>query len=543
MPDTPSTPIKALQRQLSDKLEVPSASCAVVSPHGQDRLRRVLSIQSHVVHGYVGNRAAVFPLQLLGFEVDVINSVQFCCHTGYPKFTGTKLDGDNLRDLVDGLEMNGVLNHSHLLTGYIGTASFLREVVALRQRMPPGCRYICDPVMGDNGKFYVSEELVDVYRTEVLPHVTVLTPNQFEAELLTQMKIVDMATAAAVCDELHARGPKTVVITTLDINEATRDGQCIGMMVSEEGRPKWLLRAPFITGGPFTGTGDLTSAMVLAWTQFHPHELPLALEKCVGVLQGVIRRTVQTDAARELGGLRVPPELRIIECKRAIESPAIGPRCCLATARVFRGVVFDMDGTLTLPFQIDFARMRQRVGVPPAADIVAFLREKHAGDESALAEAMAIVEEEELLAFRPPRLQPGVRECIERLRKLKVPLAIFTRNAQACVDAFLQHSGLPVDAFSPVLTRDSPLRNKPSPDPVVHCYTAWGVEAASVLVVGDSLDDMSSGRAAGCPTVAILRPNTDSLEEAAQVALQENSMVKASDFAISELAALERFFP
>jgi len=354
----------------------------------------------------VGNRAAVFPLQLLGFEVDVVNSVQFCCHTGYPNFTGTKLDGDNLRGLVDGLETNGVLNHAHLLTGYIGTASFLREVVALRQKLPPDCRYICDPVMGDHGKLYVAEELVDVYRTEVLPHVTVLSPNQFEAELLAQSKIQDLSTAAAVCDALHSLGPKTVVITTLDVPEATRGGEFVAMMVSEQGCNKWLLRCPLISGGPFTGTGDLTSAMLLAWTQFHPHELSLAVEKCAAVLQGVIRRTVQTDAARQVGGKRVPPELRIIESKRTIEAPTLGPRCCLATPRVFRGVIFDMDGTLTLPFQINFDRMRQRVGASSGEGIVEFLRDKHAGDEESFAEGMRIVDEEERLAFQPPLLQP-----------------------------------------------------------------------------------------------------------------------------------------
>lgn len=93
--------------------------------------RRVLSVQSHVVHGYVGNKSAVFPLQLLGFEVDAVNSVQFCCHTGYPKFGGQVLDGDALWSLVAGLEENGLVagGYSHLLTGYIGSATFLRTVL------------------------------------------------------------------------------------------------------------------------------------------------------------------------------------------------------------------------------------------------------------------------------------------------------------------------------------------------------------------------------------------------------------------------------
>jgi len=92
---------------------------------------RVLSIQSHVVHGYVGNKAAVFPLQLLGFDVDVINSVQFSNHTGYQKsWEGDVLNGEQLGSLLDGLERNELLrNTGHLLTGYIGSESFLRVVI------------------------------------------------------------------------------------------------------------------------------------------------------------------------------------------------------------------------------------------------------------------------------------------------------------------------------------------------------------------------------------------------------------------------------
>jgi pyridoxine kinase len=106
---------------------------------------RVLSIQSHVVHGYVGNKSASFPLQLLGFDVDPINSVQFSNHTGYKSFKGQRLNGNELWELVEGLDANDLLHYSHLLTGlclrslsiestdrnsgYIGTTSFLETVL------------------------------------------------------------------------------------------------------------------------------------------------------------------------------------------------------------------------------------------------------------------------------------------------------------------------------------------------------------------------------------------------------------------------------
>jgi pyridoxine kinase len=101
--------------------------------------KRVLSVQSHVVSGYVGNKAAVFPLQLLGFDVSPINTVQFSNHTGYPTRTGTVMNGQELADIVDGLHANGLLHHhAHLLTGFIGSESFLQGIISLLQRMRAG---------------------------------------------------------------------------------------------------------------------------------------------------------------------------------------------------------------------------------------------------------------------------------------------------------------------------------------------------------------------------------------------------------------------
>ncbi|KNC82911.1 pyridoxal kinase [Sphaeroforma arctica JP610] len=93
------------------------------------RAKRVLSIQSHVVSGYVGNKAATFPLQLLGYETDCVNSVNFSNHTGYQSWKGTAMNGNELSDLIEGLTKNDLGAYDFLLTGYIGSESFLRQVV------------------------------------------------------------------------------------------------------------------------------------------------------------------------------------------------------------------------------------------------------------------------------------------------------------------------------------------------------------------------------------------------------------------------------
>ncbi|MBN3321602.1 PDXK kinase, partial [Atractosteus spatula] len=119
---------------------------------------RVLSIQSHVVRGYVGNKSASFPLQVLGFEVDSINSVQFSNHTGYAHWKGQVLTADELHVLYEGLKLNNVNHYDYVLTGYTRDTSFLEMVVDIVQelkRQNPNLVYVCDPVLGDHGSMKV----------------------------------------------------------------------------------------------------------------------------------------------------------------------------------------------------------------------------------------------------------------------------------------------------------------------------------------------------------------------------------------------------
>lgn len=204
--------------------------------------KRVLSVQSHVVSGYVGNKAAVFPLQLLGFEVDPINTVQFSNHTGYPHRTGTVMNGEELADVVDGLQANGLLSaHSHLLTGYIGSESCLKGIVQLLKKMRAGgpsvrhgthslpafsrvcsCNQafllhlklvhaVCDPVLGDDGRLYVPKALIQAYTDFILPNASLLTPNQFELQLLSGKNVTSIADGMEACKVLHELGTESVV--------------------------------------------------------------------------------------------------------------------------------------------------------------------------------------------------------------------------------------------------------------------------------------------------------------------------------------------
>lgn len=289
-------------------------------------LCRVLSIQSHVVSGYVGNDSATFPLQVLGFDVDTINSVQLSNHTGYDHVKGQVLDANELKVLFDGLKLNKLHHFSHLLTGYVGSKSFLEEVLQvvhdLRQANP-NLVFVCDPVMGDAGKFYVPEELLPVYRDQLLPLADIITPNQFEAELLTGMKITNESEAFKAMKILHDRGTETVVITSSELGDSKT---LIALGSSVNGNKKCIRMEIPKVDAIFTGTGDLFASVLLAWLYRHPDDLARACEATVSTVQAVLKRTL-AHAQRLAGEGNKPTagqiELRLVQSLADIRNPNI----------------------------------------------------------------------------------------------------------------------------------------------------------------------------------------------------------------------------
>ena len=306
---------------------------------------RVLSIQSHVVHGYVGNKVATFAIQSLGIDVDPILSVHFSNHTGYQhRPTGQVLQGEELTKLKQGLETNGILDnvaYSHLLTGYIGSLSFLEAVLdvlsSLRSRNPD-LIYVCDPVLGDHGNLYVPEALVECYKTKVISHASVLTPNQFECELLSGVSIKTRADAIAATNVLHKCGITTVIITSLEYAEnqhkshSSTSATCCTVLTvfashvvrPEEAREEdggnlheWYELSMPKREGTFTGTGDLSAALLLAWLHRYPGNISQAIEKTMGTLHAVLERTINEGVG--IGG--APPEIKLIQSHNDIVHP------------------------------------------------------------------------------------------------------------------------------------------------------------------------------------------------------------------------------
>ncbi|CAF4903835.1 pyridoxal kinase [Pieris napi] len=283
---------------------------------------RVLSIQSHVVHGYVGNKSAVFPLQVLGLEVDAINTVQFSTHTGYKDIKGTILQNEDMEELINGLVLNDVDYYTHFLTGYSRSPESLKKIAQIIKNLRvknPDLVYVCDPVMGDNGKLYVPESILPVYRDDVVPLADILTPNQFEAELLTGLTMKDLDGAVKVIQALHNKGVKTVVLSSTDLGD---ENNMIAIASNKD--CCYQVQIPKVDA-TFTGTGDLFAALFLAWSYRTKNNLKLTLEQTIATLQAIVKDTY--DNARRIQPTgKIPPkliELRLIQNKQIIEEPKI----------------------------------------------------------------------------------------------------------------------------------------------------------------------------------------------------------------------------
>ena len=175
-------------------------------------LAPILSIQSHVVYGHVGNSAAVFPLQRLGREVWPLMTVQFSSHTGYAGWRGRAFDAAMIDDCVSGLQAIGVLSRcAGLLTGYLGKAEIGEAALRALERLRAAngeAAYACDPVIGDVGRgSYVAAGVGEFFRDRALPAATIATPNAFELEWLTGERAHDLQTARRAIAAL--RGART----------------------------------------------------------------------------------------------------------------------------------------------------------------------------------------------------------------------------------------------------------------------------------------------------------------------------------------------
>ena len=186
---------------------------------------KVLSIQSHVAYGHVGNSAAVFPLQRLGHEVWPVLTVNFSNHTGYGAWRGPLIPADDVREVIVGIEERGAFaSCDAILSGYQGSpeiADVIVDAVARVKAANPAATYTCDPVMGNaTSGCFVNPAIPPKYRSTIIPVADVLTPNQFELGFITDRETLSDASALddilSAVDEVRGLGPSTVLVTSVD---------------------------------------------------------------------------------------------------------------------------------------------------------------------------------------------------------------------------------------------------------------------------------------------------------------------------------------
>jgi len=256
----------------------------------------ILSIQSHVAYGHVGNAAAVFPMQRLGVEVWPIHTVQFSNHTGYGAWTGRVFDGATIAELVEGIAHRGVLAQCDgVLSGYMGSAEIGAAILAAVARVRetnPGALYCCDPVIGDVGRgVFVRPGIPEFMRGKALPAADIVTPNQFELDFLSGLATGTLAQAKEAVAAVQRLGPRVVLVTSLHTAETPADA--IDLLAGEGGA-FWRLRTPRLSL-EVNGAGDAIAALFLVHYA-RSRSAATALGEAAASVYGLLRRTAEAGS-------------------------------------------------------------------------------------------------------------------------------------------------------------------------------------------------------------------------------------------------------
>ncbi|MEV0900790.1 pyridoxal kinase PdxY [Actinoplanes sp. NPDC049802] len=252
---------------------------------------KVLSIQSAVAHGHVGNSAAVFPLQRLGVEVVPVPTVNFSNHTGYGAWRGPLLPPSDVAEIILGVEERGVFPRiDAVLSGYQGGAGIADVIIDAVRRVKaanPSAVYACDPVMGNaKSGCFVAPEIPALLRDRVVPVADIITPNQFELGFLTGTEPAGIESTLESADLARGMGPSTVLVTSVE--RPDREQGTIEML-AVDATGAWIVTTPHL---PFkaNGSGDVTAALFTAH-YVKTKDAPVALERTASSVYDLIDLT------------------------------------------------------------------------------------------------------------------------------------------------------------------------------------------------------------------------------------------------------------
>lgn len=274
---------------------------------------KVLSIQSAVAYGHVGNSAAVFPLQRIGVEVLPVYTVNFSNHTGYGAWRGPLISPADVADVITGIEERGVFGEIDVvLSGYQGgegIADVIIDAVARVKKANPDAVYACDPVMGNaKSGCFVAPAIPELLRERVVPVADILTPNQFELGFLTGTEPGSIDSTLESADLVRARGPRTVLVTSVE--RPDREPDTIEMMVVDDGGA-WIVQTPLIPMKA-NGSGDVTAALFTAHYR-RSGDAADALARTASSVFDLLSNTYESGSR----------ELRLVESQEAYAHPRL----------------------------------------------------------------------------------------------------------------------------------------------------------------------------------------------------------------------------
>ena len=260
---------------------------------------KILSIQSAVAYGHVGNSAAVFPLQRIGVEVLPVYTVNFSNHTGYGAWRGPLISPDDVRDVITGIEERGAFpGIDVVLSGYQGSegiADVILDAVARVKAANPAAIYACDPVMGNaKSGCFVAPAIPVLLRERVVPAADLITPNQFELGFLTGTEPTDLESTLASADLARGMGPDTVLVTSVERPDRP-EGTIEMLAVTPDGA--WIVRTPLLPLKA-NGSGDVTAALFTAHYR-STGDAADALARTVSSVYDLLERT-HASGEREL---------------------------------------------------------------------------------------------------------------------------------------------------------------------------------------------------------------------------------------------------
>jgi pyridoxine kinase len=256
----------------------------------------ILSIQSHVAYGHVGNASATFPMQRLGCEVWPIHTVQFSNHTGYGHWRGRVFDGPMIEELVEGIAERGALSRCDgVLSGYMGSADIGTAILSAVARVKdanPNAIYCCDPVIGDVGRgVFVRPGIPEFMREKAVPAADIITPNQFELDMLSGAESHTRNGLRAALEAVHGLGPKVILVTSLVADDTPEDA--IDLVGSQDGQV-WRVRTPRLDIS-VNGAGDAIAALFFVhWLRSRSTAEALAL--AASSVYGLLRRTAEAGS-------------------------------------------------------------------------------------------------------------------------------------------------------------------------------------------------------------------------------------------------------